>query len=56
LGAEIQKIASGALELDRATDSYLQFTAKASGGGGPAKEKSPESAQEKGVFQKLFGK
>jgi hypothetical protein len=56
LGAEIQKIASGALELGRATDSYLQFTAKASGGGGPAKEKAPEPAQEKGVFQKLFGK
>jgi hypothetical protein len=53
LAAEIQRIASGAVELDRATDSYLQFTAKASASAEPLKEKSRD---EKGVFQRLFGK
>jgi hypothetical protein len=56
LGAEIQKLAGGAFELDRATDSYLQFTAKATGVGAPARERAAESAQEKGLFQRLFGK
>ena len=56
LGAEIQKLASGALELDRATDSYLQFTTKAAGTSAPAKDKSTEPVQEKGLLQKLLGK
>ncbi len=56
LGAAIQKLASEALELDRATDSYLQFTAKASTPAVPAKETAAEPAQEKGLLQKLFGK
>jgi hypothetical protein len=56
LGAEIQKLAGGALELDRATDSYLQFTAKAAGTNAPVKDKATEPAPEKGLLQKLFGK
>lgn len=56
LGAEIQRLASGVLELDRATDSYLQFTAKASAGGAGAKQKAGDPVQERGLFQKLFGK
>jgi hypothetical protein len=57
LGAEIQRLAGSALELDRTTDSsYLQFTAKAREGGSPPKEKAAEPAQEKGLIQKLFGK
>ncbi|NBV76121.1 MAG: hypothetical protein EBR59_09240, partial [Methylococcaceae bacterium] len=56
LGAEIQRLAGSALELDRTTDSYLQFTAKAAASGTPAKEKAAEPVQEKGLFQKLFGK
>jgi hypothetical protein len=56
LGVEIQKIGGGALELDRATVSYLQFTAKASGGGTPEKGKVAEPTPQKGILQKLFGK
>ena len=56
LGAEIQKLAGGALELDRATESYLQFTAKANGVGAPSKDKAAETVQEKGLLQKLFAK
>jgi hypothetical protein len=56
LGAEIQRLAGSALELDRATDSYLQFTAKASGAGTPVKDKATEPAPEKGLLQKLLGK
>ena len=56
LGAEIQKLAGSALELDRATDSYLQFTTKARESGSPPKEKAAEPAQEKGLIQRLLGK
>jgi hypothetical protein len=56
LGAEIQKLAGSALELDRATDNYLQFTAKAAGTSLPVKDKATEPAPEKGLLQKLFGK
>ena len=56
LGTEIQKLVGGALDLDRAMDGYLQFTAKPTGVSTPPKEKTAESPQENGLFQKLFGK
>jgi hypothetical protein len=56
LGAEIQKLAGGALELDRATASYLQYTTRGSDGGGPSNEKASGSVEQKGFFQKFFAK
>jgi hypothetical protein len=56
LGAEIQKLAGNALELDRSTESYLQFTTKANGNSGAQQEKGDKPAEEKGLLQRLLGR
>ena len=56
LGAEIQKLTGNALELDRSTDSYLQFTSRANGNNGAQQEKGEKPAEEKGLLQRLLGR
>lgn len=57
LGAVIEKLLGGALELDRATDQYLQFAAKPSGAKNPTEsEKSQPAEAGKGLLERLFGR
>jgi hypothetical protein len=56
LGAEIQRLAGKTLELDRSTESYLQFTTKLQGTGATGKANGSQTDIEKGFIQRLFGR